>query len=101
MKLFLHLKRSLSFQVQVARKPPTTPAHKCSSAFLQTVPKTTNIWHKVIHIKYTNVHNINDNYNAENYDEYIAEYQVLWTYEYDKYYPKHLMPVTNAENKFT
>ena len=75
MKLFLHLKRSLSFQVQFAGKPPTTPAHKCSSAFLQTVPKTTKIWHKVIHIKYTNAHNISDNYNAENYDEYIAEYK--------------------------
>ena len=75
MKLILHLKRSLSFQVQFAGKPPTTPAHKCSSAFLQTVPKTTNISHKVNHIKYKNAHNTNDDYNAEDYDEYIAEYK--------------------------
>ena len=100
MKLCFHLKRSLSFEVQFAGKPPTTPAHKCSSAFLQTGPKTTNLWHKVNHIKDTKLHNINDDYNAKNYDEYIAEYKLLRTYEYDEYNPKHYASY-NAEYKFT
>ena len=51
MNLFLHLKRNLSPQVQFEGKLPTTPAHKCSSAFLQTVPNTTSISHKILHLK--------------------------------------------------